>query len=169
MADDDVILAFANVVMANRKPSDGFVEETMPAASPAETLDVFTPPGTFGERTQIRTVSGFPPFQQPNSISLAWVKEQSGRRMDPIQLTYLADVYPPRIWYGGSELRPSATITMSVYFLATQEEMDSMGDDYVLTHASGTRGAQSTVGSQAQLWSPAGALLATTEQICWFR
>jgi len=62
-----------------------------------------------------------------------------------------------------------ATITMSVYFHATQQEMEDMGDDFVLAPACGTRAVQSTAGSQAQLWSPKGALLATTEQVCWFK
>jgi hypothetical protein len=33
----------------------------------------------------------------------------------------------------------------------------------------GTRVERSTVGSRANLWSRGGALLATTEQLCWFR
>ena len=66
--------------------------------------------------------------------------------MDPIQLAYLADVYPPYIWYRGSDPRPSSTITMSVYFHATQEEMEDVADDFVLTQASGTRAVQSTAG-----------------------
>jgi hypothetical protein len=39
---------------------------------------------------------------------------------------------------------PSSTITMSVYFHATQEEMEDVADDFVLTQASGTRAVQST-------------------------
>ena len=42
-------------------------------------------------------------------------------------------------------------------------------DDYVLNEAIGTRGAESTSGQQARLWSRSGALLVTTEQLAWFR
>jgi acyl-CoA thioesterase len=44
-----------------------------------------------------------------------------------------------------------------------------VGDDYVLNEATGTRGEHSTSGQQARLWSRDGALLATTEQLCWYR
>jgi len=40
---------------------------------------------------------------------------------------------------------------MSVYFHATQEEMEDVADDFVLTQASGERAVQPTAGSQAQL------------------
>lgn len=32
-----------------------------------------------------------------------------------------------------------------------------------------TRGERSTSGQRARLWSRPGALLATTEQLCWYR
>ena len=56
-----------------------------------------------------------------------------------------------------------------MYFHGTAEEIDAVGDDYLLNEATGTRGEQSTSGQQARLWSRGGALLATTEQLCWYR
>jgi hypothetical protein len=58
---------------------------------------------------------------------------------------------------------------MSVYFHATDDEVAAVGDDYFLNEATGTRGEHSTSGQQARLWSRDGALLATTEQLCWYR
>jgi hypothetical protein len=49
------------------------------------------------------------------------------------------------------------------------EELAQCGDSYVLSDMIGTRIESSTVGSKANLWSQGGALLATTEQLCWFR
>lgn len=169
LADKLEVMAYASIIIAQRRPSDSFMEWSMPETPAQEELNGFSPPGSFGERTLIKMVSGFPPFEQPNTQSLAWVREQSGRSMDSLQLAYLSDVYPPRIWYLGNDPRPSATITLSIYFHATDEELKSVGDDFVLTEATGTRGAQSTVGSQARIWSKAGALLVTTEQLCWFK
>ena len=168
-ADQDTIMAFASIVMATRRPSDQFLEWSMPEVTLPEKLALFSPPGTFGERTQIMIASGFPPFSQENTTSLAWVREQSGRALDAIQLAYQADVYPPRIWYIGKDPRPSATLTMSVYFHAASDELSSVKDDFVLSDVTGTRGEHSTVGSQARLWSRSGTLLATTEQLCWFK
>ena len=69
----------------------------------------------------------------------------------------------------GGRSPTSATPTLSVYFLGTTDEIIAAGDDYVLNEATGTRCEQSTSGQQARLWSRAGALLATTEQLCWYR
>ena len=93
----------------------------------------------------------------------------SDRRLDHIQLAYLADQYAPRSFFWGVGLRPSATITMSVYFHATDDELAEAGTDYILNEASGTRGSHATSGQQARLWSRTGALLATTEQLAWYR
>lgn len=167
--DGNEVLAYASVIMAQRRESTTFVEWTMPKAPAPGANSQFSPPGTFGQQMQISPISGFPPFNQPSSESMSWVKEKSGRAMDALQLTYLSDVYPPRIWYAGTAPRPSATLTLSVYFHATSEEMAAVGDDYVLSHVTGTRGEHSTMASKARLWSPNGQLLATTEQLCWFK
>jgi hypothetical protein len=51
----------------------------MPKASPVNLDAIFNPPGSFGERTSVNPIHGFPPFKQPNTQSLAWVRENSGR------------------------------------------------------------------------------------------
>ena len=56
----------------------------------------------------------------------------------------------------------SATMTLSVYFLATAAELDAVGDGYLLSEAIGTRGADATCGQRARLWSEQRALIATT-------
>lgn len=163
------VMAFASVILANRRESNQHAEWVMPSV-PAPVPDFpFSPPGSFGQQMQISPVTGFPPFRQPDTKSISWVKERSGRAIDAVQLTYLSDVYPPRIWYTGSEPRPSATLTLSVYFHATPQQLDSLGDDYILSEVTGTQAEHSTMGSQANLWSSKGELLATTEQMCWFQ
>jgi acyl-CoA thioesterase len=141
----------------------------MPVAPGPEHLEAFFPPNNVGQRTDMRAVHGFPPFARPDTSSLHWTRETSGRSVDYVQLTFLADSYPPRSWYWSEERQPSATITLSVYFHATATEMAAVGDDYVLIEATGTRGADSTSGQQARLWSRRGELLATTEQLAWYR
>ncbi|MDX1489881.1 MAG: thioesterase family protein [Pseudohongiellaceae bacterium] len=167
--DQSELKAYATVILAKRRESTQHNEWTMPQV-PAPKADTrFAPPGTFGQQMRISPVAGFPPFGQENTQSISWIKERSGRDIDAIQLCYLSDVYPPRIWYIGKEPRPSATLTLSVYFHATPEQMARIGDDYVLSEVTGTRAEHATMGSQARLWSSAGELLATTEQLCWFK
>jgi len=49
------------------------------------------------------------------------------------------------------------------------EELAAVGDDDILSEAFATRGAQSTSEEHLRLWSRAGALLATSIQLDWYR
>jgi acyl-CoA thioesterase len=166
----DEVLALATCVLSNRRESDRFEEDRMPEAPAPDTLPIFHPPGgPFGERTEVRPVYGHPAFDQATTRSASWVRELSGRAVDAIQLTYLADVGAPRIFLRRAGPRPSSTITLSIYFHATEAELRDVGDDYVLTELTGTRAESSTFGSRGSLWSRAGRQLATMEQLCWFK
>lgn len=168
LAGDDDVAAMASIIVAQRKPTDAFTEHAMPSAPAPETLSQMHPPGTFGQRTLVRPVTeGM--FDQPTTRSVTWVRELSGRAVDRVQLAYLADAYAPRIFLKSKAPRPCSTLTMSVYLFASDAELSAIGDDYVLSEIIGTRAEQSTVGSSARLWSRSGALLATTEQLGWFR
>jgi acyl-CoA thioesterase len=163
------LLASASVVLALRRPSQGAMDFQAPAAPPPNELPASNPPGAFGRLTETRAIYGQPPFSRPDLRSLTWVRESSGRHIDAVQLAYLSDVYAPRVFHISEAPRPSSTLTMSTYFLATADELAAAGDDYILSEAEGTRIEQSLVGSRARLWSKQGSLLATTEQLCWFK
>lgn len=163
------LLASALVVLALRRPSVSAIDFRFPAAAPPEGLPASNPPGAFGRRTDTRAIYGQPPFGRADLRSLTWVRENSGRHLDAVQLAYLSDVYAPRVFHISDAPRPSSTLTMSTYFLATSEELAAVANDFVLSEAEGTRIEQSLVGSRSQLWSRQGALLATTEQLCWFK
>ena len=162
-------LAAAHIILSLRRPSESAVDFAMPAAPPPEALPATNPPGAFGRRTDTRAVHGLPPFNRGDMRSLSWVRETSGRPVDAVQLAYLSDVYAPRIFHISDGPRPSSTLTLSTYFLAAPDELASVQDDYVLSDVEGTRIEQSLVGSRARLWSRQGILLATTEQLCWFK
>ena len=168
--DDQTTLATASVVLAARRDTDGRLEITMPEAPDPATLEATYPaPGPAGTRTTMRPIVGSPPHNQPSTYFSAWVRETSGRRLDHLQLAYLADHRAPRSFFWSDGPRPSATLTLSVYFHATQEELAEVGDDDVLSEAFGTRGAQSTSEEHLRLWSRQGALLATSVQMDLYR
>lgn len=163
------LAATATMVLANRRESDHFTEAKMPDAPPPETLERFQPGVPFGERTDMRAVSGAPPFNKPSTRSMIWQRETSGRKLDAIQMAFLCDIGPPRVWCLGTTPRPSSTTTMSIYIHAAEHELAACGDDFVLSDMIATRIEHATAGSNAKMWSRGGALLATTEQLCWFR
>lgn len=162
-------LAIAVVVLANRRETDGHTQRSMPEVPDPETLDEFHPPGRQGERCMIRPVTGHPPFGRFDTTSTHWVRDMTGRPVDYLQLAYFADQFAPRPFYWGQGPRPAATLSMSVYFHGTPDEVAAVGDDYMFCEASGSRGANSTSGQHARLWSRSGVLLATTEQLHWYR
>ena len=168
-SDGNDLLATASVVLAMRRESESAIDFSMPAVSPPEEVSSSNPPGAFGQRTDTRAVYGIPPFNRTDMRSITWVRENSGRPVDAIQLAYISDVYAPRVFHISPGPRPSSTLVMSTYFLASSAELSAVGDDYILSEAEGTRIEQSLVGSRSRLWSRQGTLLATTEQLCWFK
>ena len=166
IAEPDV-LAMAMVVLAERRTTDPHVEPTMPEAPDPATVEQIHAPPPQGLQTEIRLVSG--EYSSGTTAGTMWVRDTSGRALDHLHLAYLADQYAPRSFFWGVGIRPSATITMSVYFHASAEEISAVGTDYILNEAVGTRGESSTSGQQARLWSRDGTLFATSEQLCWYR
>lgn len=167
--DTDEILAFADVAFAARRTNDSFADMTAPAAPDPETLPEFHPPAPFGRSVLVRPAAGFPPYGRPDARSLFFVRDIAARPLDPLLVAYLADCFPPRILYRSAAPRPSSTLTMSIHFFATPEDYAVVGADYVLSEVVATRAEGSTIGSRLDLWSRSGALLATSEQLCWFR
>lgn len=159
------------VVLTQRHPSDAHTELKMPETIAPDTIAPFCPPQPlpFSEHTEHRIVRGVDPFGAPDTVSLGWVIEKSGRKMDAVQLAYLSDVYAPRIFYISKGPRPSSTVTLNLNILAGPEELAAIGDDFILNEATSTRIEQSQAGSHARHWSRDGKLLATSEQLCWFR
>lgn len=172
LAGSTDVCATVSVVTSTRRESDGFVQPKMPDVPPPDDLDLFHPPGSFGQQSPVRVALGAAfdtGSQLGQTHSAAWVREVSGRAIDAIQVAYLCDNYAPRAFYLGKGPRPSATIAYSVYFVATADELADVGDDYTLLEAIGTRAEQSIVGSRVNLWTRSGRLLATSEQLCWFK
>ena len=84
------------VVLADRRDTDGLTVPHMPQAPDPESLDVFHPPGSQGERAMIRPIRGQPPFGNTDKVWTAWVREMTGGPVDYLQLAFLADQCAPR-------------------------------------------------------------------------
>lgn len=162
-------LASGLCVSATRRDTDGFTEPGWPDPPDPDSLEEIHPPGEFGKHVLVRPALGVPYVNQSSTRSTLWVRETSGRNVDAVQLAFLSDAYPPRILYVSEEVRPTSTLTISIYFLASEAELEEVGDDYILNEAVGTRGVRGIAGQQARLWSRSGALLATTEQLQWYQ
>lgn len=166
------VSAFASVVMTARREIDGNVQPVMPNVPPPEQVDAVTFASRFGRQSPVRPVMGMnldTGSELGRTHSAQWIREISGRPVDAVQIAYLCDNYPPRAFFTGKGIRPSSTVTYSVYFVGKPEEIAAVGDDFTLIDVIGTRAIDGTAGSRANLWSRHGVLLATTEQLCWYR
>ena len=165
----DTLLATANVILANRRESDRFTEGRMPEMVLPETLAAFRPPFPGNPPLEVRSGTSGLPFNKTDTRTLGWEKETSGRPIDVLTLALLSDLGAPRVFTISPGPRPSATLTLSVNFLATEAELAACGDDFILSDMIATRIEQSINGSRKTMWSRAGTMLATSEQLCWFR
>jgi acyl-CoA thioesterase len=166
------VSAMATVVMTTRREIDGLVQPVMPEVPLPEAVEPQTFPSRFGRQSPVRPVLGMVLNEGSHlgrTHSAQWIREISGRPIDAVQIAYLCDNFPPRAFFTGKGLRPSSTVTYSVYFVGTPEEIASVGDDFTLIDVIGSRAVNGTAGSRANLWSRTGHLLATSEQLCWYR
>src|SRR5689334_633247 len=70
-------LATALVVLANRRDTDPHLQLEMPDAPPPDGLERFRSPGTQGEQSEIRQVSG--EFASGDTRGLLWVRDANRR------------------------------------------------------------------------------------------
>lgn len=165
-------VAMAMVTLGQRRDTFSAHEAVFPQAPAPETIERPSRKGgpAFGAMMEMRPVSGTP-FQPQNdsSHSLAWVRDAQARALDGVLVAALADVFPPRTFYRMTEFRPISTVSMSVYFHATPAELAQVGGDFILAEAQARRFESGFYDQQGALWSRDGVLLATTEQLCWFK
>ena len=169
LADTQTFVATAIVIMASRRDSDARTEAAMPQVPPPETLEAFFPPFAKQPPLESRSPMPPPPFNKLDTRTLSWERDASGRAIDALTLALLSDLGAPRVYLVSPGPRPSATLTLAVTFLAGPAELAACGDDFILADMVATRFEQSTCGSRKDMWSRGGTLLATSEQLCWFR
>jgi acyl-CoA thioesterase len=166
---DSDLAVTAIIVLANRRQSDRYTEVRMPDALAPESLAVFHPPFPQGEHVDVRIALGDHRRDKGSTRSLMWLREMSQEPLDVLQLVSQCDNLAPRILFISDGWHPSSTITLSVYIHATDEELAAIGGEFILHEAVGTRIEHSTSGSRSNLWSRSGVLLATSEQLHWFK
>ena len=84
-------------------------------------------------------------------------------------LAALADVFFPRVWLRRAKPVPAGTVSITTYFHADAAQLAEVGTGYLLGRAVGQQFQNGFFDQSAQLWSEAGALLATSNQIVYFK
>jgi acyl-CoA thioesterase len=173
MIQNDAVCAHAVITLGElREDAQAHTGSNMPAAvdPDAPGLMRFKPLAPFADELDARWIEGTP-FANDDDAgrSLFWSRGAAGQRLDLAGLAFLADFVPPRVFYISKAFVPTSTLSMTIYFHAKLEEIEAVGEDFVLVEARGRRIEGGYWDHSASFWSPHGPLLMTTEQLAQHR
>lgn len=126
------------------------------------------------ERYEMRFVEGpFPTAWHDrdtgSSRTCMWVRDAPPRPLDYGSLAALSDTFFPRIWCRRPRKVPVGTVTMTLHFHASTEDLRDHGDSPVLGEAR-SRGFHHGYSDQtAHLWGRDGRLLLTHHQVAYYK
>jgi len=168
----DQIGVHAIVIMARRPKTPPFAFARMPDAPDPYSLPKLEIPNIsqhYGSSAfERRTLEGFPPEPGASSRSLAWVRSLRGP-MDKTMLGMVTDHSPPRAMYALGRTVSTTTLSLTAYLHATEAELSEVGEDFILVECEGRVGNAGASDERSSYWSRDGKLLATSEQLAWYR
>jgi hypothetical protein len=168
----DQIGVHAIVIMARRPKTPPFAFARMPDAPDPYSLPKLEIPNIsqhYGSSAfERRTLEGFPPEPGASSRSLAWVRSLRGP-MDKTMLGMVTDHSPPRAMYALGRTVSTTTLSLTAYLHATEAELSEVGEDFILVECEGRVGNAGASDERSSYWSREGKLLATSEQLAWYR
>ena len=165
----------ATAVTAMRRDTWSLGDMPMPAVPQPAALPRVTPPMgvEWLSRYEMRPVTGELPErwdgQGDSSLSQLWMRDEPARQLDFCALAALADVFFPRVWLRRAVRVPAGTVSITVYFHASGAELAATGTGYLLGQARGQEFRNGFFDQTVQLWNEAGAMLATSHQIVYFK
>lgn len=175
MRQADGVVLTGTAVTAARRDTWGVDDARMPdVPGPDAVAQVPIPsPVEWIRRYAMRPVDGLLPTHWDGSgdtsRSRLWVRDEPARPLDYLSLTALSDVFFPRVWLRRATHVPAGTVSMTVYFHAGAAELAATGRGWLLGQAQAQGFHNGFFDQTAQLWNEAGALLATTHQVVYFK
>lgn len=173
----DTTAATASVVLALRRDTWAHQVVAMPDVPAAQDVPVLDVSSRLPwlQRYEFRFVHGAirPPakaFDQPQSPhSTLWIADAPRRALDHLSLAALCDVFFVRVFQVRGTMVPAGTVTMTVHFHASANEIAAQGPSPVLGVADAQTFTRNFGDQTAQIWSSRGRLLATSTQLAWFK
>lgn len=170
------VVTTATAVTAVRRPTWSGSDTAMPQVTPA--VQVPRVPPIMGgvqwlERYEMRFVQGTLPQRwdgaEAESLTRLWVRDNPPRPLDFASLAALSDVFFPRVWLRRAHRTPAGTVSITVYFHASREDLAAAGTAPLLAQARGQEFRNGFCDQAAQLWSESGQMLASSHQIVYFK
>ena len=107
--------------------------------------------------------------QGDTSQSRLWMRDSPQRCLDFCALAAMADIFFPRVYLRRALRVPAGTVALTVYFHADAAQLTASGSAYLLGQARAQTFRNGFFDQSSQLWNEAGLLLATTNQIVYFK
>lgn len=161
-------------VTALRRATWSVDEEPMPQCPPpsAVTGGLGPMPMEWFNRYDIRPITGGMPSVWDggdSSLTRLWMRDEPPRPLDFASLTALADVFFPRVFVRRATLVPIGTVSMTVDLHADAAHLQTSGNAYLLGQARAKAFRNGYFDQTAILWDEAGAVLATTHQLVYYK
>ena len=175
-ADETVITA--TLVTALRRQTWGNVEHTIPAVQKPLDYALVDTGRTLPwvKAYAMRPIVGFMPSEwdgvlRANSLSQIWLRDEQQRQIDLPALAALCDIFFPRIFIRRPTRVPIGTVSFTVYFHYTNQEILELCSpaSYVLAQAQGQNFRNGFFDQVAQVWCESGELLASTHQTVYYK
>ncbi|GAA0483491.1 thioesterase family protein [Parasphingorhabdus litoris] len=162
----------ADIVTSNRKPTDIDFQLTRPDANAMENgikIDNIPMTPNWVATYEQYMVQGKPFSDNGSPDTMTWIKQEDGRPIDRISIVAICDTPMPRTFFLSDIPRMGSTVSMSTYIYASEEDIAAAGADHLLLRVSGATVRNSSTDQRVELWSKTGTLLATSNQIGFFR
>ncbi len=168
----DAYCADASVVLAQRRATESFIDVSVPEVPGPEALTPlnlgsFAP--SFLERYEMRFAVGDLFAKSETNRTVAWVRGKTPLTLDFPALAALCDSGFPLIFTRLRKRVPVSTVTLNTFFHATSSELAEVGSDFLLADGRMRIAYNGFYDSVTSMWSRAGRLLATTEQIVYYK
>ena len=171
-----LVTTTATAVTAVRRETWSVGDVPMPEVPPpADNKAMAAPPGAVEwlNRYEMRPIAGHIPRawdgSGDHSLTQLWMRDAPPRPLDFCALTALADVFFPRVWLRRARQVPAGTVSITVYFHATAEQLQATGTGFLLGQARGQEFRNGFFDQTVQLWNEAGTMLATSHQIVYYK
>jgi len=166
----------ATVVTAARRETWSASDMPMPEAPTPESVERLSigPSGVaWLDRYEMRPFSGGIPAKWDESLhhseTRMWLREARERPLDFCSLAAMSDVFYPRVWLRRATRVPAGTVSITTYFHAGPAQLAEAGTGYLLGRAVGQQFFNGFFDQAAHLWSENGTLLATSNQIVYYK
>ncbi len=172
------VLMTATAVTAARRETWSTNDTPMPAARFSDAAPrLRSSSAEWTRRYDLRAVRGMIPQVwdgsgqggDEGSLTQLWVRDDPPRPLDFASLAAMADVFYPRVWLRRATRVPAGTVSITTYFHADSRQLAQTGEGYLLGQARGQAFRNGFFDQTAQLWNEAGTLLATSNQIVYYK